>query len=222
MIGYLQGEVIFSDGHEVIINSCTGIGYQIFFNEVLAEGSFVSLFISQIIKEDSHPLYGFNSLRAKKLFELLLTVKGIGPKSAYNLICAIGVEDLCCAIAMDNKKILMQSPGLGGKGAAQIILDLSQKIHKVKMYSASYSSMRKNSLITPAINSKNDKQMDSISLKDEDEVKINRSEILQETIMACKELGFSEQKIISIAQKILSESDIQKAEQLVHLVLKEI
>ncbi len=135
MIGHIQGHVLFSDGTETILETTSGIGYQIYYNRVLPEGSVAALYISHIVKENAEELYGFHSLRAKKLFEMLLTVKNIGPKSAFALMRALNVKDICSAILLDNKKVLTSAPGVGPKAAAQMILDLQTKIQKVQMYS---------------------------------------------------------------------------------------
>ena len=95
MIGHLQGKVLFSDGVEVVMLTSSGVGYQIYFAKVLRERSIHSLYISHVIKEASEELYGFDTLREKKLFESLLSVKGVGPKSAYALIRALGFETIC-------------------------------------------------------------------------------------------------------------------------------
>jgi holliday junction DNA helicase RuvA len=219
MIGYLFGEVLFSDGSEVILQTTTGVGYQVYYNQVLVEGSMAGIYISHIIKEDSENMYGFHSLRAKKLFEMLLTVKGIGPKSAYSLIVNLGVNEIINAVNLDSKNILTKVPGLGTKGAAQIILDLSGKIDKVKMY----SDQRK--LLKPVAKvSMTEIQIDDFE-KSEPVIAtniINQNEIMNDALMACKELGFREERIIPIAQKILSANLITKPEQLIHLVLKEV
>jgi Holliday junction DNA helicase RuvA len=220
MIGFLSGEVLFSDGNESIIQTTNGVGYQVFYNKVLVEGTLAAVFIAHIIKEDSETLFGFSSLRAKKLFELLLTVKGIGPKSAYNLISNIGVNEIINAVNLEAKGTLTKVPGLGAKGAAQIVLDLSGKIDRVKMYSES-SKVVKGGLAPVAKTSLIIEETHYI----EEEVNasaINHHEILNDTLMACKELGFREDKIIPIAQKILGANLITKPEQLIHLVLKEL
>ncbi|MDC1175713.1 Holliday junction ATP-dependent DNA helicase RuvA, partial [Bacteriovoracaceae bacterium] len=138
MIGHLKGEVLFSDGIETLIQTPMGVGYQVYLNEVLTEGAEASVYISHVIKEASEELYGFKNLREKKLFEILISVKGVGPKSAYILLNALGVEQIVSAIQFDNKKALTAAPGIGPKAAAQILLDLSSKIEKIKMYSPNY------------------------------------------------------------------------------------
>lgn len=221
MIGFLSGEVLFSDGNESIIQTTSGIGYQVFYNKVLVEGTSAAIYIAHIIKEDSETLFGFSSLRAKKLFEMLLTVKGIGPKSAYNLISNIGVNEIINAVNLEAKATLTKVPGLGTKGAAQIVLDLAGKIDRVKMYSDSSKVVRgglapvlKNSLTV----------IEEVPYIEEQVVQsgTNQHEIMNDTLMACKELGFKEDKIIPIAQKILGANLITKPEQLIHLVLKEL
>ncbi len=218
MIGLLVGDVIFSDGQEVILLSNGGVGYQLYYNKVLAEGKKSALYIAHVKREDSEELYGFESLKNKKLFEILRTVKGIGPKSAYSLISALGFEPIVNAILLDQKKVLTQAPGIGPKAAAQIILDLGNKIQKVKIYSDRYQGK----LFRQTSTEENIEN--SLSEIPSAPTAVNKSDmnILNDALMACKELGFKEAQIIPIAQKILEENIISKAEQLVHLVLKEV
>jgi Holliday junction DNA helicase RuvA len=221
MIGFINGEVIFSDGSESIIQTSSGIGYQVNYNKVLVEGTHAAIFVAHIIKEDSETLFGFHSLRAKKLFEMLISVKGIGPKSAYNLISNLGVSEIINAVNLDSKTTLTKVPGLGTKGAAQIILDLSGKIDKVKMYSDA-TKIYKTTILQPEMISNfivDEKIPHDLEVKN---LSVNHHEIMNDTLMACKELGFREEKIIPLAQKILAANLITKPEQLIHLVLKEL
>lgn len=219
MIGFLCGEVIFSDGVECVIQTTSGIGYQVFYNKVLVEGSQAAIYISHIIKEDSETLYGFHSLRTKKLFELLLTVNGVGPKSAYGLISSIGANDIINAVKLEAKNTLTKAPGVGAKSAAQIILDLSSKIDRVKMYSDSSKTVRAS---TPIAQTSILEMEEVVYVENAISPSTNQHEILNDALMACKELGFKEDKIIPIAQKILGANNISKPEQLIHLVLREV
>lgn len=220
MIGFLCGEVLFSDGNESVLQTASGIGYQVFYNKVLVEGSQAAIYIAHIIKEDSETLYGFSNLRAKKLFELLLTVKGIGPKSAYALISNIGVNEIINAVNLEAKNTLTKVPGLGGKGAAQIILDLTGKIDRVKMYSDSHKTFK---AVTNLPKVSLLEMVDEVAyIETTISSNVNQHEILNDALMACKELGFKEDKIIPIAQRILGANNISKPEQLIHLVLKEV
>ncbi len=218
MIGHIQGEVLFSDGSEIIVLTNSGVGYQVYFNKVLAEGHHISLYISHMIKEASQELFGFKTLREKKLFELLNTVKGIGPKSAFALMGALSPKEICDAITFENKKALTAAPGVGPKAAAQVILDLGGKIHKIMMVADSYKVDKIIAMPKESISFIDVVSEDIAS----EENQINENAIIQDAIMACKELGFKEEKIIPIAHKVMGRNEITRAEQLVHLVLKEI
>lgn len=214
MIGFIQGTVLFCDGVELIAKTQSGVGYQIFCNKIFSEGASIELFISHIVKETSEDLYGFSTLLEKKFFELLLSVKGVGPKSAHSLLSSLNVEELIFAVKSEDKKKLSSAQGIGTKAAAQIILDLQNKIDRIQMYTVGYSYVPKNLLIEQ-------KNTDHSGLIENDYT-VNNSEIYNEAILACTELGFSEKKIIPMARKILESNNISKAEQLVHLVLKEL
>lgn len=218
MIGLLQGEVVFSDGNELILFSPSGVGHQIYFQHVLPEGSVAAIFISHIVKEASEELFGFRSLREKKTFELLLSVKGVGPKGAFALVTSIGVDNIIDAIIFDNKKTLQKAPGVGAKAASQIILDLSGKAQKIKMYSKASATATQIAQVTghAPLNLELFEE-ESIS-----EVVHHDSALMNDAIMACKELGFTEDKVMPLAKRILDENQITRAEQLVHLVLKEV
>jgi Holliday junction DNA helicase RuvA len=222
MIAYLEGEILFSDGNEVIIRTDSGVAYQIYCRHVLAEGDRRGLYISHVIRENGQELFSFRSLREKKLFEMLMTVKGVGPKSAYSLMSSLAVNDIHDAVMFENKKLLQQAQGVGPKAAAQIMLDLKSKIGRVKMYGELYSVK---GLPSSGGNQNDGTEKDRIDHKDENHtvtasIEPDRHSIMRETVMACKELGFRESDILPLAQKILSEGTVTRSEQLVHLVLK--
>ena len=206
MIGYLEGTVLFSDGRELILKTSGGIGYQIFCHSILMEGTTTGLYLTHVKREHAEELFAFQSLKEKKLFELLCTVRSVGPKSAYALIGGMNVNTIIDAIAMGAKGTLTQIPGIGPKAAAQIILDLKKKIQKFKLYDCSFSA-------SPSPNSKT---------ACTDQKKNNQKHnIVDEALIACEELGFKRESILPLAQKILEGSAIDSPEQLVHLVLKE-
>ncbi|MCY4644888.1 MAG: helix-hairpin-helix domain-containing protein [Bacteriovoracales bacterium] len=225
MIGYLQGKVLFSDGHETILLTSSGTGYQVKTFDIFPEGQTLGLYISHMVKENSEELFGFLTMREKKLFELILSVKGVGPKGAYALVYTLGFQGFIKAIGLEDKKALQRSPGIGAKAAAQILLDLSAKIEKVSMYSDRYSGKIFEDNITSVQEKLSHEREEedicdpasphALSLRD-------RKNLLDDALLACEELGFKPEKINLIAQKLLSEHDIKKSEQLVHLILKDI
>ena len=204
----------------MILLTNSGIGHQVYFGHVLPEGSKAAIFISHVVKEASEELYGFKTLRGKKMFELLTKVKGVGPKSAFSLVAAIGTNNIIDAITFENKKVLTKAPGIGAKAASQMILDLSGKVAKIKMYSnysyeidAQIPVGKLAKISAPSLIASEEEEVEEV---------IYDETVLRDTLMACKELGFSEDKITPLAQKIMGENQITKPEQLIHLVLKEV
>ena len=208
MMGFISGKVLFSDGKETIIQEKGGVGHQVYCHYILAESSLASLYLSHVIRETTDDLYGFQSLRDKKMFEMLISVKGVGPKSAYSLVTALGADNIVRGVQLEDKQELSLAPGIGLKAASQIILDLSKKIAKIRMY----SKQNTNNLSGKSLSTFED-------LQEEKDDTVNS--ILHDTVLACRELGLPQEKILGAAQRILSENKITRSEQLVHLVLKE-
>lgn len=225
MIGFLYGTVLFSDGQEAIVQTSNGVGHQVYLNKVLVEGAPAGVYVSHIIRESEQTLYGFESLRAKKLFETLLQVKGVGPKSAFALMSALRSDEIVEAIQREDKKALKAAPGVGDKAAAQMILDLSKKIFKVRMYSDRKVALHQ---VAPQERENNETekglQLDWALEQTAETSPASSSAhvLLDEALLACRELGFKDDQVIPLAQKIMGQSEIHRSEQLVHLVLKEI
>lgn len=219
MIGVLTGNILFSDGQEALIETASGVGYQVYCNCIFPEGEPASVYVAHIIRETAETLFAFRTLREKKLFELMITVKGVGPKSAYNIVSQINIDEIIMAVSTEQKSILTKVSGVGVKAASQIILDLNKKIHKVKMYSSDFVSFTEMPEIQIAVAPKTKgkaKPLEKIDLG------ADVDKILNDTILACENLGFHTEKVIPLAQRILKNNTIKKPEQLVHLVLKEI
>lgn len=216
MIGFLQGEIIFSDGNESIVRTTQGIGYQLHCHWIMPEGAAAAVFVSHIVREGHEALFAFKSLRDKKFFELLITLPGIGPKAAYSLIGALGPEQVVSAAKSDDKATLRKAPGIGNKGAGQLVLDLPNKVGKVMMYSARRIKPMQNGG-SETISLSYDEVEDAVEAP-----LTNHSPILEETMMACKELGFKEETIRPLAQSLLLEHAVSRPEQLIHLVLKQL
>jgi len=222
MIGVLTGQILFSDGVESIIQTSSGTGYQIFCAHIFPEGDVASVYVSHIVRETAELLFAFTSLRDKKLFELLTTVKGVGPKSAYNIVSQISQEEIVRAVSSDQKSILTKVSGVGAKAASQIILDLNKKIHKIAMYSNDQLSATLKGVDFVSAEVSRNSTESPVQKLEKVELGTDNNSILNDTILACENLGFQTDKVIPLAQRILKENTIKKPEQLVHLVLKEI
>lgn len=88
----------------------------------------MTIFTELIVREDSHTLYGFKDMEEKSLFQSLLKVTGIGPKSAMAILAASSPAGVINAIENEDQAYMQKFPGVGKKTASQIILDLKGKL----------------------------------------------------------------------------------------------
>lgn len=131
MIGYLEGSVRALRPGWCLVD-VQGVGYKVAVTkEVLAglkQGATVSFWTHLAVREDALDLYGFLREDALHLFEQLLTVSGIGPKSALAVLDIASVETLRSAIAAGNAAYLINVSGIGKKTAEKIVLELKDKV----------------------------------------------------------------------------------------------
>lgn len=128
MIGYLEGNVKKTDGAKIII-LCGGVGYEVWWGgEPALPGDRVQAWIHYHSTDKAVALYGFGDERSKALFELLLKVSGVGPKSAYAIVAALGYQTVTSAIASEEESVISGVPGIGKKLAKRIVTELHEKI----------------------------------------------------------------------------------------------
>ena len=131
MIGYLCGKIKFIFAEEIILD-VQGVGYKIFIDaetrQNLQIDTEIELFIHTLVREDAINLFGFKNRQAFELFETLLTVNGIGAKSALSIVSKISATDFALAVANQNLTALTKLPGVGKKSAQRILLELKDKI----------------------------------------------------------------------------------------------
>ncbi|MBO1003408.1 Holliday junction branch migration protein RuvA [Pseudogracilibacillus auburnensis] len=131
MIAYIKGKVTFIQEESIIIE-VAGIGYEIIcpnpfiFQSSLQKELFIYTY--HHVREDIQCLYGFKDEDEKYLFTKLISVSGIGPKSAITILGSVHVPDFIAAVEREDEKYLTQFPGVGKKTARQIILDLKGKL----------------------------------------------------------------------------------------------
>ncbi|MFA6119513.1 MAG: Holliday junction branch migration protein RuvA [Parachlamydiales bacterium] len=134
MFEYIKGKLIEADNQKAIVD-VNGLGYKIFIpaciSSSLLDKTEVLLYISYIVKEDSQTLYGFLTKVQKEVFELLMTVSGVGAKTANLLLGHLDVENLHLAISNADIRILSKVPGIGKKTAERLIVDLRDKIKTI-------------------------------------------------------------------------------------------
>lgn len=132
MIGFLRGRVAYLLS-DLCLLDVNGVGYRVYIagnthNHIkLAQEA--ELFIHTSVREDAIQLYGFYTQDEYELFQLLLTVSGIGPKVALGIIGAITPAKLCQAIQNKQAAVLTKLPGIGKKSAERMIVELKDKLH---------------------------------------------------------------------------------------------
>ena len=129
MIGFVRGSV-HAFGIDYVLIDVHGVGYRINFYhpEVLSVGKEMTIYTYQNVREDEISLFGFLTLQEYDLFMKLISVKGLGPKSASGILAKASVDDVVKAIEDGDVEFMKRMPGIGNKTASQIILDLKGKL----------------------------------------------------------------------------------------------
>ena len=132
MIAHLSGLLLSKQPNSVIVD-INGVGYEVTiplstFYDLSEEGSTVALRIHTHVREDALQLFGFRTEREKKLFLLLTSVSGIGPKVAITILSGMSADELIPAIRNNELARLVNIPGVGKKTAERLILELKDKL----------------------------------------------------------------------------------------------
>ena len=146
MIAYLKGELVVKS-EEYIIIEVQGIGYKVFMPkksiDELQENRQVRVYTYLKVREDDISLFGFNTNEELHMFELLISVGGIGAKSAITILSNITPSRFALAVITNEVNTLKKLPGIGPKTAQRIILELKDKIKTEEAIGAETSELEK-------------------------------------------------------------------------------
>lgn len=178
MFAYIKGSLEEKANNFVVID-VSGIGYQIFMSESAIQklgelGEIVKVYTHYHVREDNISLYGFVSNEELKMFELLLSVSGIGAKSAITMLSNITPSNFVLAVITNDVSKLTKIPGIGAKTAQRIILELKDKL----------------------------KTESTISKTEETRTVIEKSEVIDEAVAALQILGYNKKEIEKAFEKI--------------------
>ena len=179
MIAYLNGILELKFNGYIIID-VMGVGYKVFMSETsinkLGEiGDKVRVYTHYHVREDEISLYGFLNIEELNMFELLISVSGVGAKSALNTLAYIEPSTFALAVVSNDTSKLVQIPGIGAKTAARIVLELKDKL----------------------------KNQDIVKNKvDKIESNIENKENIEEAITALQVLGYNRKEIEKTFEKI--------------------
>lgn len=131
MIGYLNGKVKFLTNDEIILD-VGGVGYKVLVDALTRQNLQVDkaaeLFVHTSVREDAITLYGFKNRETLEFFEMLLTVSGVGAKSALAIVSKISMADFSAAVNAQDLSTLTKLPSIGKKSAQRILLELKDKV----------------------------------------------------------------------------------------------
>ena len=134
MIAYIKGILEIKTSDYVVID-VGGLGYKVYMSLTSIEklgniGEAVKVYTYYRVKEDDISIFGFNTNEELRMFELLLSVSGVGAKTALTMIAVTEPSEFAIAIISDDISYLTQIPGIGAKSAQRIILELKDKLKK--------------------------------------------------------------------------------------------
>ncbi len=135
MIAQLTGSIITANPPNIVLN-VNNVGYDILcplntFYELNTKQH--TLYTQLIIRDDSHTLYGFNTIDEKTVFNTLIKVNGVGPKVALAILSTLSISDIIDCITNDDTAILAKTPGIGNKTAQKIIVELKDRLPKLNL-----------------------------------------------------------------------------------------
>ena len=132
MIGYLEGEVIDSENTKIILE-INGVGYELElagFKKQPRVGEKIEVYTYTYVREDALKLFAFPEKTGKELFEILITVNGIGPSAGLNILNTMPASRFISAIMQKNEVVLKEISGIGPKTAQRLILELQSKLEE--------------------------------------------------------------------------------------------
>jgi len=154
MIFSLQGIVQELTPTYAVIN-VNGVGYytgiSLMTSQQLTLNKETFLFIQQIIREDAHLLFGFHTRAEKEMFNLLISVNGVGAVSALILLSTLSLDEIASAILSGNSTLIQKAKGIGAKTAERIIVDLKDKVQKFSNPEENISSFANNKIKDEAL-----------------------------------------------------------------------
>ena len=158
MIAHLEGTIAEKFNNNIIID-VHGVGYEVTVSSLDYDsanlGEQRKFYTYHAIRENSEALYGFSSLTAKKIFELLISVQSVGPKAAIAILSLAEAEEVRNAIANANSAFIAKASGVGKKTAERIIVDLRDKVGIPSKYGAPGTT-------TPTTSNEPDEALDAL------------------------------------------------------------
>ena len=193
MLAYIKGTLEMKMTGYIVID-VGGLGYKVFMSDSGIEklgniGDTVKVHTYYEVREDDISIFGFNTLEELKMFELLISVSGVGAKTALGMLAVCEPTEFALAVITEDVKTLTQMPGIGAKSAQRIILELKDKIKKEQQIQELTKATGKIS-----------------GAKTKLEEKIENEEKINEAIAALQVLGYNKREIEKAFDKLVKEN----------------
>ena len=193
MLAYIKGTLEMKMTGYIVID-VGGLGYKVFMSDSGIEklgniGETVKVHTYYKVREDDISIFGFNTLEELKMFELLISVSGVGAKTALGMLAVCEPTEFALAVITEDVKTLTQMPGIGAKSAQRIILELKDKMKKEQQ-------IQELTKATEGIS----------GVKTKLEEKIENEEKIDEAIAALQVLGYNKREIEKAFDKLVKEN----------------
>lgn len=143
MIATLEGKVA-QKGVDSLVLNVGGVGFFVSATAAALQAAKVGeglfLFTKLIVREDAFELFGFADREERAMFEKLTAVSGIGPRTALQVLSALGVHDLALAVVTGDAKAIRKAPGIGVKTAQRLLLELRDKVSNEELVGESFAA----------------------------------------------------------------------------------
>ncbi len=186
MIAHLTG-ILFSKRPQSVVIDTAGVGYHIniplsTFYQLPDEMEKVSLHVYTHVREDMLQLFGFQTKTEKEIFLLLISISGIGPKLALNILSGIGIKELLSAIMSADSERISAIPGVGKKTSQRITLELKEKVSDIA---------------------------EGIEVRPREKMQIRNKEIFDDALSALINLGYQSKSAKIVIENVLrNDNDI--------------
>ena len=146
MFAYIKGILEIKESNYIVID-INGLGYKVFMSQNNIDnigniGDIVKVYTYVRVREDDISIYGFLTQEQLKMFELLISVSGVGAKSALVMLSCIEPSDFAIAVISGNVKVLTKVPGIGNKSAQRIILELKDKLKEEQLENETSNNLK--------------------------------------------------------------------------------
>ena len=200
MLAYIKGTLEMKMTGYIVID-VGGLGYKIYMAEAGIEklgetGKTVKVHTYYKVREDDISIYGFNTLEELRMFELLISVSGVGAKTALTMLATCTPTEFALAVITEDVKALTGIPGIGAKSAGRIILELKDKITKEQQIQSIQKEVESNNK-TKAKTRKLDEPVETEDEQVEDKLQavIQNNQKVAEAMAALQVLGYNKKEI---------------------------